>query len=233
MKQPTFSVILPLYKQKNHVVGLIKEYVKALDSLQDTWELLLIVNGVDDGAVEVAKKNVPNGKNVHVHFLEKGGWGRAVKYGLEHAKGHFLCYTNSARTEVKDLVAILKYAKVNDEVFLKATRIIRESWIRKIGSTLYNLENRLLFKTAVWDVNGTPKVLPRNIYESFTITSDDDLIDAEVVAKISKRKIPIFEYPIVSLTRLEGKSTTNWKSAYNMYRGLLRLHNSMKRDDNK
>jgi glycosyltransferase involved in cell wall biosynthesis len=223
MKPPLFSVILPLYKQVDHVETIVSTYTKALDALGDTYELVLIPNGPDDGATDRAQQLAKKKPQVSVHYLEKGGWGRAVKFGLAKARGQYLCYTNSARTEVPDLIMILKYAKVNEKVMVKATRIIRESMVRKIGSTIYNLENRLLFKTPIWDVNGTPKVLPRSIYESLTIESDDDLIDAEIMARVFKNAVPIIEIPVVATTRLPGKSTTNWKSAYNMYVGLWKL----------
>lgn len=218
----TFSVILPMYKQLAHAEHLYHTYVTHLNQLNTGWELLFIVNGVDDGSI--AKLNEINKlDNVKVLWLEKGGWGRAVKFGLAQASGKYLCYTNSARTEIEDLILILNYAAVNNDNVVKATRIIREKMIRKVGSTLYNLECRILYQVPIWDVNGTPKVLPRKVYEEIDITSDDDLIDAEIVIKCVRQKIKIIEIPVISTTRISGSSTTNFKSAYKMYKGLLRF----------
>jgi glycosyltransferase involved in cell wall biosynthesis len=218
----TFSVILPLYKQVAHAEHLYNTYVQNLDTLTDSWELLFIVNGVDDGAV--AKLNSLNTRaNVKVLWLEKGGWGRAVKFGLAQATGKYLCYTNSARTEIADLILILNYAKVNNDNVVKATRIIREKMIRKVGSTLYNLQCRILYKVSIWDVNGTPKVIPQKIYQDLDISSDDDLIDAEIMIKCAHKRVRIIEIPVVSTARISGSSTTNFLSAYKMYAGLLRF----------
>eukprot|EP01030_Chromulinospumella_sphaerica_P012101 gene12101-biopygen10556 len=165
-----------------HVEHLYNTYTTHLDKLTDTWELIFVVNGANDGSVE--KLNSINTRdNVRVCWLEKGGWGRAVKYGLAEGKGKYLCYTNSARTDIDDLILILNYARVNNDNVVKATRIIREKLVRKIGSTLYNFQCRLLYKVPIWDVNGTPKVIPQHIYKDLDITSDDDLIDAEVIIK--------------------------------------------------
>jgi glycosyltransferase involved in cell wall biosynthesis len=222
MQQVKFSIILPLYKQADHAVDLYDMYVSNLNLLSDSWELLFIVNGFNDGTTEKLNK-INTNNNVQVHYLEKGGWGRAVKYGLSKASGKYLCYTNSARTEINDLIMILKYAEVNDDNVVKATRIIREALIRKMGSVLYNLECRLLFKVPVWDVNGTPKVIPQKIYKQINITSEDDLIDAELIALCAKNNFRIIEIPVVSTKRISGKSTTNFKSAFKMYMGLFRL----------
>lgn len=219
---PTFSVILPLYKQVAHVEHLYNTYTTHLDKLADTWELIFVVNGANDGSVE--KLNSINTRdNVRVCWLEKGGWGRAVKYGLAEGKGKYLCYTNSARTDIDDLMLILNYARVNNDNVVKATRIVREKLIRKIGSTLYNFQCRLLYKVPIWDVNGTPKVIPRHIYKDLDITSDDDLIDAEVIIKCVRNKVRIIEIPVILTARISGSSTTNFASAYKMYSGLLRF----------
>lgn len=218
----TFSVILPLYKQVAHAEHLYNTYVENLDKLGDSWELLFVVNGVDDGAI--ARLNELNTRdNVRVLWLEKGGWGRAVKFGLSEGKGKYLCYTNSARTEISDLVMILNYARVNNDNVVKATRIIREKMIRKVGSTLYNMECRMLYKVPIWDVNGTPKVIPRKVYEEMDVESDDDLIDAEIIIKCVRKGVRIIEIPVISTARISGSSTTNFASAYKMYKGLLRF----------
>lgn len=221
--QPIFSVILPLYKQASQAEYLYKEYTSALEKLGDTWELMFIVNGKNDGAQDILKKLAAGKENIKTLYLENGGWGRAVKFGLRNATGKFLCYTNSARTEINDLLLILKYAKVNDDNAVKATRIIREKFTRKLGSVLYNFENRLLFKTPLWDVNGTPKVIPKKIIDSIEIISDGDVIDAEIMARCFKMGVRIIEIPVVSTQRISGKSTTNFKSAFNMYKGLWQL----------
>lgn len=219
---PTFSIILPLYKQVAHAEHLYNTYTAHLDTLTDTWELIFVVNGANDGSVE--KLNSINTRdNVRVCWLEKGGWGRAVKYGLAEGKGKYLCYTNSARTDIEDLILILNYARVNNDNVVKATRIIREKLIRKIGSTLYNFQCRLLYKVPIWDVNGTPKVIPQHIYKELDITSDDDLIDAEVIIKCVRNKVRIIEIPVILTARISGSSTTNFASAYKMYSGLLRF----------
>jgi len=226
MIDPTFSVILPLYKQVGHAENLYNAYTAALATLGESWELLFIVNGADDGAYD--KLNSLNElPNVKVFRLENGGWGRAVKFGLSKAVGKYLCYTNSARTEINDLLMILNYARVNDHNLVKATRIIREKLVRKIGSTLYNLECRILYKVPIWDVNGTPKVIPKTVYNDLTIVSDDDLIDAEIIIRCARKNVRIIDIPVVSTQRISGKSTTNYASAFKMYSGLFRLKNKL------
>jgi glycosyltransferase involved in cell wall biosynthesis len=223
METPFYSVILPLYKQELQVEMLIRDYTAALNNIGESWELLLVINGKKDNAYELARAVGANSPNIRIYDLEKGGWGHAVKFGLSEARGKYICFTNSARTNIADLILLLNYGKVNDHVVVKATRIVRESFLRRFGSTLYNFENRMLFRTPVWDVNGTPKVLPSKVLEKLTIESEDDLIDAEIMAKCFRAQIPIIEIPVVHTQRISGVSTTNLFSAFKMYFGLIAL----------
>jgi undecaprenyl-phosphate 4-deoxy-4-formamido-L-arabinose transferase len=219
----SISIILPIYNQEDHIEKLYFEYREALTTLPCSWELLFIVNGSLDSSFKRISSLAKEDENVLTYNLKKGGWGRAVKYGISKANGQYICYTNSARTKVNDLLMILDYALVNKNNIIKANRIVRESFFRRLGSVLYNFENRRFFKTPVWDVNGTPKVFPAQIIKNIDIISENDLIDAELIARTFKAKHPIIEIPILSTERISGKSTTNIKSAIKMYFGLFTL----------
>jgi len=62
------------------------------------------------------------------------------------------------------------------------------------------------------------------------ILCDNDLIDAELMAKCRKNNITIIEIPVYSTDRISGKSTTNLKSAFNMYFGLVKLKRRLKNE---
>lgn len=224
MSEVTFSIILPLYKQADQIDRLVTDYVTALSSQPETWELILVVNGGDDLSFSKTKKYSLTDKRIISLKTLQNGWGRAVRCGMENAQGTFCCYTNSARTQLKDLKIMLRYALANKGVVIKATRTVRESIIRKFASIIYNLENRFLFQTATMDVNGTPKIFTRDIWSNLSVVSNNDLIDAEVMAKCSSADIPVFEIPVKIFARRSGRSTTNILSALKMYIGLYRLY---------
>ena len=159
----------------------------------------------------------------------RGGGGLAVKLGIEQAKGELLCYTNSARTSPQDLVLCLLYAIVYPQVVIKANRKIRDSWRRRLGSLLYNLECRTFFDLPTWDINGTPKVFPRKMVKLMSLTRDDDLIDAEFNAICRYARYPVLEVPILSTRRHGGKSTTNYLSALRMYWGAYQLWRNLRK----
>lgn len=217
------SIILPVYNQADHIREIVAEYEEELSRLPFPHELLLVVNGCRDRSREICEALEREYAPVRMVFSEQGGWGLAVRLGLREARGELLCYTNSARTTAKDLALMVLYATAYPEVVIKANRKIRDNWKRRLGSLLYNLECRALFDLAYWDVNGTPKVFPRNFDRLLGLTRDDDLLDAEFVAECRQRDYPVIEVPVLSTRRHGGRSTTNLRSAYRMYWGVYQL----------
>lgn len=220
---PLFSIVLPFYKQDDHAHAVIEDFRKSLDKLGDTYELIVVVNGAKDIAKEHEFRILSESPHIVIHKIRAAGWGRAVHFGITQSVGTYVCYTNSARTSGAELVRILRYAKVETDSIVKATRIERTTSIRKWTSIFYNLENRLLLKTPIWDVNATPKVIPKHLLDQIPLSEMGDTIDAELMYKAFRKHIPIIEIPIRQHERKSGKSTTNWKSAAKMFFGILHL----------
>jgi glycosyltransferase involved in cell wall biosynthesis len=223
MADAKLSIVLPVHNQADHITTLVDSYVAALREHPHAFEILLVANGCTDHTVERCGALSAHYDEVRVLEIADTGWGRAVRHGLAAAQGDLLCYTNSARTSAETLTLMLLYAVVYPAVVLKANRRVRESLRRRSGSLLYNLECRTLFDLSVWDINGTPKIFPRSFDKLLRLTRDDDLIDLEFNLVCKTEGYPVLEIPILASRRHGGKSTTNYRSAFNMYVGAYRL----------
>ncbi len=228
MSEIAVSVILPVYNQADHIEEITRSYSDALDKAQVAHEIVLVVNGSRDRSRAVCDELALAHPEIRVFEETLGGWGRAVKRGIVESRGDLICYTNSARTEARELVLAVLYARAFPETVVKANRKIRESIVRRLGSLLYNLECRLLFDLSSWDVNGTPKVFSRTSKALLALTSENDLIDAEFNAICRRNDYAMIEIPIFSSRRHGGKSTTNWRSAFRMYVGAVDLYRRLK-----
>lgn len=213
------SVVLPVHNQAEHIGEIVEQYEAALAALPCPHETILVTNACRDDSGEVCRGLATRYPSVRTVDSEKGGWGLAVKLGLAHANGDVLCYTNSARTTATELHDLVAYALNNPGAVIKAHRMSRESPHRKIGSLLYNMECRMLFRIPAWDINATPKIFSRKTYEAVNPQSDGDLIDLEFYVKCARRHILIAELPVYSMGRHGGKSTTSFRSAWRMYLG--------------
>jgi glycosyltransferase involved in cell wall biosynthesis len=228
MSYQRISIVLPIYNQGDHIEAILESYADSLARISVDHEFILVVNNSRDNSLAVCQRLAEKLDNVGVLYSEEGGWGLAVKLGLQHASGDLLCYTNSARTAPQDLQLLILYATANPNTVIKANRKVRDNWLRRMGSLLYNLECRNLFNLAYWDINGTPKVFPRHFDELVNLQEDGDLIDLEFNIVCRQEDYPVLEVPILTGRRHGGKSTTNFGSAFNMYLGALRLWRTMR-----
>lgn len=221
------SIILPVHNQADHLETLVHGYRDVLSRLPLRHEIVLVPNACRDATPEICQQMATDDRAIRVVELTQGGWGRAVRTGLASAEGDLLCYTNSARTTPQMLSLALLYASSYPDVVVKAQRRIRDNWRRQFGSLLYNLECRMLFGLASWDINGTPKAFPRTFGKLLELTCDDDLIDAELVVTCKREGYTIVEIPSTVTVRHGGASTTNYGSALRMYRGAYALRQRM------
>ncbi len=231
MKGALISIVLPVRNQADHIGPILEEYERVLDRLESPYEMLLVVNASGDTTARVCRDLAVAKPSRRVLESDRGGWGLAVKLGLAAAKGDLLCYTNSARTRAEDLSLLLLYARAYPNTVVKANRKIRDSFLRRLGSLIYNLECRALFDLSNWDINGTPKVFPRQFERLLALERDDDLIDLEFHVVCRREGYPVIEVPTLSARRHGGRSTTRLPSAVRMYLGAIRLRSAMRGAD--
>jgi glycosyltransferase involved in cell wall biosynthesis len=221
--RPTISVVLPVHNQAAHIAAIVGGYRDALGQIGRPYEIVLVLNGCRDESFAVCTTLAQTFPDITVIDDPRAGWGLAVKAGLRAARGDLLCYTNCARTSAADLEQLIGRGLEQPHTVFKAIRRVRDNWKRRLGSFLYNAECRLLFGLPTRDVNATPKVFSRSHAALLTLTSDDDLLDAEFMRTCVREGIPVVEVPIFSNRRQGGSSTTNYTSAVRMYAGAWRL----------
>lgn len=224
------SIVLPVYRQADHIAGVVDAYVTALQAAGMAYEILLVVNGPEDGSWEACEKLAATRAGVRALRSDPAGWGNAVRTGLRASIGDPVCYTNSARTTAADLVRIASYGLANPDTVVKATRKLRASVMRRLGSLVYNLECRALFNLHYWDINGTPKVFPRRFGKLFELQRTDDLIDLEFCVVCRREGYGMLDVPVPAQPRHGGRSTTRLASAWHMYAGAWQLWRQWRRD---
>jgi glycosyltransferase involved in cell wall biosynthesis len=224
---PYASLILPIHNQADHIGQVVRGFLADFEKLERPCELVLVPNGCRDASVEICEQLAARyPESVQVVALEQGGWGRAINAGLAVARGQVVGYTNSARTKPEVATLMIAYAIAYPDTVLKASRRVRESFQRRLGSALYNFECRRLFDLATWDVDGTPKFFPRSFHHLFQIESEAELFDLELLRRCRYAGYPVVEIPVFSTERFGGRSTTTYRSAIRMLSGAYRMRST-------
>lgn len=220
-RPPYLSLIIPVHNQQDHIGRILSGYLSHLDSLERRFEIVCVINGSSDDSAKICREFATRDERVKPVETDESGWGRSVKRGLIEAEGTVLCYTNSSRTTPDELLETLNVYMKNPESAVKAHRIVRQGFLRRIGSSLYNLESRILFRLRSKDINGTPKVFPREMTTLMHLQETGDLIDLEFAVRARRAGISVIEVPISQTQRAGGRSTTNWKTARGLLLGAL------------
>jgi glycosyltransferase involved in cell wall biosynthesis len=220
---PLVSVVLPCRNQADHIGQIVPRYVTGFDRAGMLVELIVVPNASTDATEDQVHALAEADSRVRCVANPAGGWGRSVRIGLEAARGQVLVYTNSARTDPETLPEFVRRHLERPQSLVKAARRQRNALRREVGSKLYNLEARVLFGVRCHDVNGTPKVFSRGLYDQISLTQDGDLIDLELIAHATRLKALIVDIPTFGFKRHGGKSSTTLRSAWRMYAGALRL----------
>ena len=229
MTKPYLSVILPCRNQADHIGEVLQHWVESLNTIERPYELVVIPNACTDSTPEIARDLAGRYPQFRVIENSAPGWGRAVRTGLDAAFGENLCYSNSARTDPDQIPALLRLFEQYRPCIAKVKRQGRGVLSRAIASWLYNLEGRLLFGIKSGDVNGTPKIFARAVWEQLSVTAQDDLFDMELIARASQLGIPVIELPVSGFRRHGGRSSTTFASARAMYWGAFRLRRSLRK----
>ena len=202
--------------------SVVNDFKESLDTLGESYEIIIVINGESEATAESQERVAGENPRIIEGRLREAGWGRAILWGFARSRGSYICYTNTARTDAAELARLMRYALVFNNWVVKSSRIERTR-LRKWVSIFYNLENRIVLGTPVWDVNATPKIIPRDVFENLRLTSANELLDAELLYKAFQNRIPIIEIPILQWERKGGRSVTNWLTAVRLFFGVLWL----------
>lgn len=220
---PIFSLVLPCRNQSDHIGAILLRYLRSLETTNVPFELVVVPNASTDGTEQVVEDMGRRDPRIRVVINPAGGWGLSVRTGLDFCRGSILAYTNTARTEPDVLPDFLARYQQNPGTLVKARRVHRAAPMRQIGSTLYNLEARVLFGLRTGDVNGTPKIFSADLLRMFPLHTTGDLLDLELMSQARRHDVEIVEIPLPGFKRHGGKSSTTLASAWNMYVGALKL----------
>ncbi len=207
---PSISIILPVFKQSKQVDKIHDIYTRIAQKFTDVVEVIIVANNNDLDTFKAFQQIESD--LFKVFLVEAGGWGEGLKFGVEKAMGKWVLYTNSARTHFEELDRFLNSSDLNLSSIFKAKRQTR-GLVRKLLSKLFELEFQLFSGYKQTDVNGTPKLLQKDLFNEFELSDSGVFIDSELVFKAHQKGIEFIDLPFFNYKRLEGKSTTNTKMA--------------------
>ena len=209
------SIVIPFFNEEDNVRDALNSIEYALKNNKIKYEIVAVDNGSSDRTEAILrelKENMGSLKIVRVHVNEGYGWG--IRCGLKEAAGEyigFMCGDN--QIEPKAILDVYNKVRIENLDLGKVRRVQRyDGFIRKIISFFYNIICPKLFSIGEKDLNGTPKIFKRSIFEKLNLISKGWFIDAEIMIKVSRMGCKIGEVPVVFKKREKGSSKVNIKA---------------------
>ncbi len=167
---PDLSVVIPTYRQSGVIGHQVSEVLRALDGLGCDYEVLVVVDGDEDGTSDALARIEHERLRVAVHERNSGK-GEAVRRGLLAVAGRsraFLdgggdippqCLVDAYRLHVTSRADIVVGSK------LHAQSVVEYPLARRIYSWGYRQLTRLLFGLAVRDTQVGLKIYAAPVVE--------------------------------------------------------------------
>ena len=136
----TYSIIAPIYNEKDNLPELHRRVKEVMDSTGESWELILVDDGSTDGSTEGIRELAKKDKQVRpIIFARNFGHQIAITAGWDYARGEAVVIIDADLQDPPEL--ILEMAKKWHEGYevVYAVRAEREgeSWFKLWTASLF------------------------------------------------------------------------------------------------
>lgn len=210
MKEKTLiSVVVPIYNVEKYLERCIDSII---NQTYKNLEILLINDGSKDSSYEICKNVEKKDKRIKVYSKENGGLSDARNYGLERAKGEYICFIDSddyinpkmiekLYEQIKEKnsdIAIVHYNIVNDgeENNQEITDLKEDTYVYNSESAIRQLFYEDYYRDFAWN-KLYKKSLFKNIRYPFGKLMEDlgtTYLLFDNSEKISYSKLPLYYY---------------------------------------
>lgn len=222
------SLVVPCYNEQEVLENTARRLITAFAVRGTSFELVLVDNGSTDSTGEIIDRLAGEGLPiVKVHVQENQGYGHGVLSGLRRCRGRFVGFVCAdGQVDASDVVKVFDLAaNARTPKLVKVRRRFRmDGPVRKIVSIIYNFMTAALFGgLGSIDLNGNPKVLPREYLERMNLRSKDWFLDAETLIRAKQLGLPVFEINVIGQLREGGRSNVRVDTCWEFLRNLIRF----------
>lgn len=224
---PALSLVMPAYNEEEIVASTIGDLLACFERAGHRLELVAVDNGSRDrtGAI-LAELAAKDPRVVPVRVEVNQGYGFGILSGLPHATAPWVgMITADGQVEPHDVVKLFEVTRrIKPPAILKVRRRFRmDGWKRKLVSVIYNATANALFGgLGSIDVNGNPKLFPRELLPALDLRSKDWFLDAEILVKAKRLGIRVMEVNVFGHMREGGTSNVRASTCAEFVRNLLR-----------
>lgn len=156
------SVLIPAYNEGKSIQGTVEELVKVLNTTGIVYEIIVINDGSSDNTAEVAR-NIAEIRLIN-HPIN-GGYGKALKTGLKHARYDWCCIIDADNTyPASSIPTLMEYVPAFDMVVGARTgKHYWGSFSKRIGRLILLNLVKFIIGEPVPDINSGFRIFRKDI----------------------------------------------------------------------
>jgi glycosyltransferase involved in cell wall biosynthesis len=200
------SVVCPFYNESGILEHAVRTLMERMQSLDGTWELIIVNDGSTDGSDEIAARLAAEYPGLQVlGYPYNRGRGHALRAGIAVARGELIITTEIdlswGDTIVQDLVAALR-ASPDVDIVVASPHLaggsyknvpFKRVWLSRIGNRVI----RACMSNAVTMNTGMTRGYRREAITSLPLSEDGKEFHLEVILKANAFGLRIHEIPAV------------------------------------
>ena len=168
---PQLSLILPAHNGAAFIEANLREVVRALEALEQPFEVIVVCDGSTDGTADCARLVVDDRIKV-LRYDANQGKGFAICHGIEEARGRLIGWLDADLDIDPSVIvdAVRRFEQEPVDVVIGSKRAAGSAVdypaIRRLYSWGFQLLVRLLFRVNVRDTQVGAKVFRREVLDT-------------------------------------------------------------------
>ncbi len=209
------SVIIPVYNEVKTVANVIEQ---VRNCGVPELEIIVVNDASTDGTREVLEQMPPSSDLVILHHDHNQGKGAGIRTAQARVTGDVVIIQDAdLEYSPSEFPAMLKPLNdgIADAVFgsrYSGREILVDSFWHYFGNKVLTLASNIFSNLHLTDMETCYKMIRADIFKSFTLECNRFGFEPEITAKLSKKRIRLYEVPIAYQARpFDAGKKIGWK----------------------
>ena len=221
-KNPTVSVVIPAFKEGKTIRKVIRDLK---NSSSYNTEIIVVDGYSNDGTEEIVKE-----ENAQFVSEKRIGYGRAIKTGIDHAKGDIVVIIDADDTyEACDINKLVQPLLKDEADVCLASRLGGKllpgsmAGMNLFGNRMFTSMYNVIYRQNVSDTQTGFRALKKETLECLDLYSDGMGLATVLLTETAKRGFRITEFPTIYRPRDDDSQTkmNRLKAGWEILRILL------------